>query len=230
MALGLTNALSTPLRFPLRVVPLVAVLGLGCERATSPSLLTPSWRVLDSTWIAPWDETTDSLAAYRIEVHSASGTDTLQEVLPPWPIASDSTIWGLRRLPGQADRELFHWIGAHRPLATWSLPGDVLSGFNDVMLSPSGEYLAYVGRDNEHIYAAVAARPFRASIWRSQPVSGCDCDVDLSHARWVTADSFEIAVVSTADQRGWAIFQGSVAHRQATRHYEPTEPRWHSSP
>jgi hypothetical protein len=205
-----------------------ATLLAGCEPSVGSTRDRPSWRIVDSITV-PWDESTDSLDVYRVAVRASGGADTLREVLPPWPVfVDDSTLWGLRRATDSAKRVLFRWRGPHRALSTWSLPADVLYGFEDVMISPSGQYLAYVGRENGGPYAAVVAVPGMTTLWRSEEVGGCDCDVDVSHARWVTADSFEIAVVSSANLRGWAVFRGSAAGRRGSTSYQATEPDWHA--
>lgn len=225
-ALGLT-----PIPLSRRAISCAALLaaGLGCTHRAPAAHTRLTWHVVDRAWVAPWDEMTDSVATYRVVLRTGTVADTLSEVLPPWPVViDDSTVWGLRRVPGRSARELFRWTGPRRPLAAWPLPTDVLGDFHDVMISPDGRHLAYVGLEEAGPYAAVAALPSRRRVWRSATVGGCDCDVDLSHARWVSPDSFEIAVVSTADRRGWAIFAGSAARRQAGLRFVPQEPDWHT--
>src|SRR5688500_15573972 len=101
---------------------------LACERGASPRS-PAAWQLLDSAWVAPWDEMIDSVQVYGVGVGSPGGVDTLVEVLTPLPVvADDSTIWGLRRTPGRSERELFRW---RRPnsLRAWPLPSDMLGDY-----------------------------------------------------------------------------------------------------
>jgi hypothetical protein len=203
----------------------------GIERDSSPSSQV-SWRIIDSSWVAPWDEMVDSAAVYRVAVVGPSHTDTLTDVLPPWPvIVGDSVVWGFKKIDDQSDRELFRWSIPTKRMRTLALPTDILGGYNDVMISPGARFLSYVAKeDTGGAYGVVRTLESQQLLWRGPTAAGCDCDIDLSHARWVTRDSFEIAVVSSSNGRGWAVSSGSVAARRAHLFYSPTEPDWHSSP
>lgn len=188
--------------------------------------------VVDSSWVTPWDEMTDSVAVYRVAIVGPSGADTLANILPPWPvIVGDSIVWGLRKADGQAVREIFRWSRQTKRMDTRSLPSDLLGDYHDVMISPRGEFVAYVANeDSGGAYGVVRALDSQRLLWRGPTAAGCECDIDLSHARWVTPDSFEIAVVSTSNNRGWAIAAGSAAAHQARVLYSPVEPAWHRGP
>jgi hypothetical protein len=191
-----------------------------------------AWHVVDSTWVTPWDETTDSAAVYRVAITGLAHVDTLTDILPPWPvIVGDSAVWGFRKMHGVSDRELFRWSIPEKRMLAEPLPDDVLGNYNDVMISPAGQYVAYVAKQERGgAYGVVRELQSHRTLWRGPTAAGCACDIDLSHARWVTPDSFEIAVVSTSDDRGWAISSGSAAAGRASLVYSPAEPEWHSGP
>ena len=210
----------------------IAAATAGCHVGRESDATPPiSWHIVDSAWVTPWDEVTDSAAVYRLAVVGPSRTDTLTDILPPWPvIVDDSAVWGFRKIREGTNREFFRWSVPARNIVTLALPADVLSGYNDIMISPRGRFVAYVGKeDTGGAYGVVRELESRRLLWRGPTASGCDCDVDLSHARWVTADSFEIAVVSTSNGRGWAISAGSATSGRAQLLYSPTEPDWHSA-
>src|SRR5437899_488918 len=128
----------------------VAVLSTGCrlDRVSSaaPQL---SWRIVDSSWVTPWDEMTDSAAVYRVAVFGPSRTDTLSDILPPWPVViDDSAVRGLRKVNGKSDREFFRWSTPTKRMVTQPLPSDVLGGYNDVVISPRGQFIAYVAKED----------------------------------------------------------------------------------
>jgi hypothetical protein len=208
---------------------LCVVVGVGCGPQPVATRTRATWRMLDSTWVSPWDEMTDSLKVYRLVASLHATSDTLTDVIEPWPIvADDSTLWGVRVIRATAERSLFRFTWPARTLESVKLPGDMPSNFSDISVSPTGEYLAYVAYDSSGgPFAVVKKLPAGKLLLKSPSVGGCDCDVDLNHARWVTPDSFEIALVSTADSRGWAIAAGSVGQRRLQTHFVTVEPAWH---
>ena len=209
----------------------IAIVALAChsERAKSAAARV-AWHVVDSTWVTPWDETTDSAAVYRVAITGPALADTLTDVLPPWPvIVGDSAVLGFRKMQGASDREMFRWSIPTKRMRTEPLPDDVLGDYNDVMISPGGQYVAYVAKqESSGAYGVVRDLRSHRLLWRGPTAAGCDCDIDLSHARWVSPDSFEIAVVSTSNDRGWAISSGSASAGRARLKYSATEPEWHA--
>jgi hypothetical protein len=203
-----------------------ALLALAACQSPPDAEFPVTWTVRDSTWISPWDEMLDSMPAYVVVLASRERRDTLAELLAPFPIRTDdSTIWGLRRVPGLPERELFRWRPSEG-LRAYALPTDMLGDYHEVAVSPAGEYVAYVALSDSGVHAVVRDLPSGPLIIRSGRVGGCDCDVDMNHARWVTRDSFEIAVASTADQRGWAIVSGNAKARRMHLRYVASEPAW----
>lgn len=208
----------------------IAIVSAACRGdRIAPSSARVSWRIVDRSWVSPWDESTDSAAVYRVAIIGPDRTDTLTDILPPWPvIVDDSAVWGFRKIEGQSDREFFHWSIAAKQMRALPLPRDVLGGYNDVMISPRAQFVAYVAKeDSGGAYGVVRDLESQRLVWRGPTAAGCDCDIDLSHARWVTPDSFEIAVVSTSNSRGWSISSGSATARHAHLAYSASEPEWH---
>jgi hypothetical protein len=204
----------------------------GCRTRDAGATSRVGWRVVDSSWITPWDEMTDSAVVFRVQVSDGAWADTVVGVIRPWPVVvDDSTVAGLRarKTENGARRELFR-VRRRGRATTYPLPADMLYGFTDVAVSPGGRYLAYVGSDSLAApYAVVRAFPGGPVLLHGPKASGCDCDVDLSHARWVSPDSFEVAVVNTATGEGWQIVTGNAAVRRLHVSFAGQEPDWHSS-
>jgi hypothetical protein len=175
---------------------------------------------------------TDSVVSYRVQVRDGAWADTVGGVIRPWPVViDDSTAVGLRaeKAENRARRELFR-VRRRGRITTYALPADLLYDFTDVAISPRGRCLAYVGSDSLAApYAAVRTFPGGQVLVQGPKASGCDCDVDLSHARWVGPDSFEIAVVNTATGKGWQIVAGNAAARRLHVSALAEEPDWHTS-
>src|SRR4051812_46930685 len=76
---------------------LVAFLGFAaCEPSVPAATHRISLHIVDSTWAPPWDEMDDSIAVYRVAVRLGERTDTLRDVIAPWPIVvADSALFGL---------------------------------------------------------------------------------------------------------------------------------------
>jgi hypothetical protein len=171
----------------------------------------------------------DSLAVYRVAISHGRITDTLDDVIGPWPVTiGDSVLLGLRLSRADSTRQVFE----HRPethtLLTHALPSDLYANFTDVSLSPDGRFVAYVADDDgPRAVVRVLDGPI---LLRGSVQAGCDCDVDLNHARWVTADSFEIAVVNRANERDgppWILAAGNVRSRRLSESPLSNEPTWH---
>src|ERR1700704_7139169 len=120
-------------------------------------------RVLDSTYTESWQPMEDTGTVYRIEVLSPLGADTIRNVIPPAPVlVGDTLVIGLLQLSEDSStpqRQIFKLrLGTHR-IETSPIPDDVWSSYQDVLVSPDGRYLAYVGEDttpvNPGTYAVV---------------------------------------------------------------------------
>lgn len=215
---------------------LVPVLGQACTaRPDAPSLTRRvTWHVVDTTWGPAWDAMTDSVATYRVVVEARGATDTIEHVIEPWPVVTgDSGVAGLRlrfQTGGPAgEREIFQLALPGERLRTWPVPSDVWYFYHDVAVSPDGQYVAYVGGDPGTHAVIRRLDPDRVVI-RGPVTEPCECDVDRHHARWVSADSFEVAVWGATPQGGWLLVAGRAPPGRFTLDTLPTEPRWHRQP
>ncbi|HEY7393277.1 MAG TPA: hypothetical protein VH559_00435 [Gemmatimonadaceae bacterium] len=151
-------------------------------------------------------------------------------------IAGD-TIVGLRlrRFGQEAAREWFRVALPSHDVAASPLPTDVYWDFTDVSLSPDGRHIAYVADAGKLAPQAVVRQfPAGAVVVRGPRAEGCECDVDHNHARWVSSDSFEVAVVnsaaSDANAPPWLVTVGRVNPPRQRTVGLPNEPRWHEAP
>lgn len=191
--------------------------------------------VLDSTITDSWQPMEDTGTVYRIEVVSPSGADTIRNVIPPAPIVvGDTLVLGLVQLSEDSStpqRQIFRLrLGRHR-VETQPLPDDVWQSYQDVLISPDGRYLAYVGEDtapaNPGMYAIVRDLKSGAIVVRGPGGGGCDCDEDFNHARWFPPDSFEIAVAHTNTSGNWQRLSGKASASRLHVDTLADEPDWH---
>lgn len=192
-------------------------------------------RVIDSTYTQSWQVMEDTGTVYRIEVVSPLGADTIRNVIPPAPIiVGDTLVIGLVQASEDSStpqRQIFRLrLGQHR-IETSPIPEDVWASYQDVLVSPDGRFLAYVGEDttptNPGTYAIVRDLKTGAIVVRGPGAGGCDCDEDFNHARWFAPDSFEIAVAHSNSNGGWQRVSGKAS---ASRLHVDTlrdEPDWH---
>ena len=192
-------------------------------------------RVLDSTYTQSWEPMEDTGTVYRIEVVSPLGADTIRNVIPPAPIVvGDSLVLGLLQISEDSStpaRQIFRLrLGRHR-VETSPLPEDVWSSYQDVLISPNGRYVAYVGQDttptNPGTYGIVRDLATREVVVKGPGNGGCDCDEDFNHARWFAPDSFEIAVAHTSTGSGWQRISGKASARRIHVDTLTDEPDWH---
>jgi hypothetical protein len=192
-------------------------------------------RVLDSTYTQSWELMEDTGMVYRIEVLSPLGADTVRNVIPPAPIVvEDTLVIGLLQVSEDSstpERRVFRLrLGKHR-VETSPIPEDVWSFYRDILISPNGRYIAYVGDDtttgNTGTYAIVRDLATRDVVVKGPGGGGCDCDVDLNHARWFEPDSFEIAVAHTGTESGWQRISGRASTRRIHVDTLKQEPDWH---
>jgi hypothetical protein len=191
--------------------------------------------VLDSTFTASWQAMQDTGVVYRIEIVSPAGADTIRDVIPPAPVViGDTLVLGLVQVSEDSStpqREIFRErLGQHR-IETTPIPADVWSSYEDVLISPDGRYLAYVGEDttpeNPGTYAVVRDLKSGQIVVKGPGGGGCDCDEDFNHARWFAPDSFEIAVAHTNRKAGWQRVSGKASARRMHVDTLSDEPDWH---
>ena len=192
-------------------------------------------RVLDSTLAQSWELLEDTGTVYRMEVVSPLGADTIRNVIPPAPIVvGDSLVIGLLQQSEDSstpERLVFRLrLGQHR-VETSPIPGDVWPSYQDVLISPDGRYIAYVGEDtalaNSGTYGIVRDLGTREVVIKGPGNGGCECDGDLNHARWFPPDSFEIAVAHTARNSIWQRIAGKASARRFQVDTLTVEPDWH---
>ena len=221
-----------------RVAVLVAgacavVLSGACRDAEDES--STRIRVLDSTYTQSWEPMEDTGTVYRIEVVSPLGADTIRNVIPPAPIVvGDTLVIGLVQVSEDSatpQRKIFRLrLGQHR-VETSPIPEDVWASYQDILISPNGRYIAYVGEDttpsNPGTYGTVRDLATREVVIKGPGNGGCDCDEDFNHARWFAPDSFEIAVPHTNSNSGWQRISGKASAQRIHVDTLRDEPDWH---
>jgi hypothetical protein len=192
-------------------------------------------RVIDSTYTESWQPMEDTGTVYRIEVISPLGADTIRNVIPPAPVlVGDTLVIGLLQFSEDSStpqRQIFRLrLGTHR-VETSPLPDDVWSSYQDVLVSPDGRYLAYVGEDttpaNPGTYGIVRELKTGSIVMKGPGGGGCDCDEDFNHARWFAPDSFEIAVAHSNTSGGWQRLSGKASASRIHVDTLSDEPDWH---
>src|SRR5256714_2838487 len=190
--------------------------GGGDERASTRI------QVIDSAYTESWEPMEDTGTVYRIAVISPLGADTIRNVIPPAPvIVGDTLVIGLMQVSEDSstpERQIFRArLGQHR-IETKPMPADVWASYQDVLVSPDGRYIAYVGEDstpeNPGTYAVVRNLANGEIMAKGPGGGGCDCDEDFNHARWFPPDSFEIAVAHTNTKGGWERISGKASARR----------------
>jgi hypothetical protein len=191
--------------------------------------------VIDSTYTTSWQPMEDTGTVYRIEVVSPLGNDTIRNVIPPAPIiVGDTLVIGLVQASEDSStpqRQIFRLrLGRHQ-VETAPIPDDVWPSYQDVLVSPDGRFLAYVGEDttpaNPGTYAIVRDLASGRIVVRGPGGGGCDCDEDFNHARWFPPDSFEIAVGHNNSGGGWQRFSGKASIARVHVDTLADEPDWH---
>jgi hypothetical protein len=192
-------------------------------------------QVIDSAYAQSWEPVEDTGTVYRIAVVSRLGTDTVRNVVPPAPIiVGDSLVIGLVQASEDSStpqRQIFRLrLGQHR-VETSPLPDDVWLSYQDVLVSPDGRYIAYVGEDttpaNPGTYGIVRDLRSGSIVVKGPGGGGCDCDDDYNHARWFAPDSFEIAVAHRNTNGGWQRFSGKASASRVHVDTLSDEPDWH---
>ncbi len=192
-------------------------------------------QVIDSSYTESWEPMEDTGTVYRIGIYSPLGADTVRNVIPPAPIVvGDTLVIGLLQLSEDSStpqRQIFRLrLGRHR-VETSLLPDDVWPSYQDVLISPDGRYLAYVGEDttpaNPGTYGIVRDLRTGTIVVKGPGGGGCDCDEDYNHARWFPPDSFEIAVAHNNSGGGWQRFSGKASASRVHVDTLTDEPDWH---
>lgn len=213
----------------------VVALSGACGRDNSDDGSHVRIRVLDSAYTQSWEAMQDTGTVYRIEVISPVGADTIRNVVPPEPIAiGDTLVIGLMQVAEDSslpERLIFRLRLGKHVVETQPLPADVWESYQDVLISPDGRYVAYVGEDttpaNPGTYGIVRDLKSGEVVAKGPGGGGCDCDDDLNHARWFPPDSFEIAVSHANTNAGWQRLSGSVRTRRIHVDTLSDEPDWH---
>ena len=221
-------------RVILLLIGAAAVLAAGaCEQNGEDESRTRI-NVLDSAFTQSWQTMEDTGVVYRIEVVSPSGADTIRDVIPPAPVVvGDTLVIGLVQVSEDSSapqRQIFRArLGQHR-IETKPIPADVWSSYEDILVSPDGRYIAYVGEDttpeNPGTYAVVRNFATGEIVSKGPGGGGCDCDEDFNHARWFPPDSFEIAVAHTNTKAGWERISGKASAGRMHVDTLPDEPDW----
>jgi hypothetical protein len=205
----------------------------ACDREDERS--STRVNVIDSSYTTSWQPMEDTGTVYRIEVVSPLGADTIRDVIPPAPIVvGDTLVMGLVQASEDSStptREIFRLrLGKHQ-VQTTPIPNDVWPSYQDVLISPDGRYLAYVGEDttpaNPGTYAIVRDLASGRIVVRGPGGGGCDCDEDFNHARWFPPDSFEIAVSHANSNGTWQRFSGKASLSRVHVDTLTDEPDWH---
>lgn len=192
-------------------------------------------RILDSTYAQSWEPMEDTGTVYRIEVRSPLGADTIRNVIAPAPVVvGDSLVIGLVQASEDSStprRQIFRLrLGQHQ-VETSPLPPDVWGSYQDVLVSPDGRYIAYVGEDttpeSTGTYGIVRNLTTREVVVKGPGGGGCDCDEDFNYARWFAPDSFEIAVAHTSTGSAWQRISGRASTRRIHVDTLRQEPEWH---
>jgi hypothetical protein len=224
---------SKPSRIVVGVIVCAAIAAGACGRGEEESRTRIN--VLDSTFTQSWQTMQDTGVVYRIEVVSPAGADTIRDVIPPAPvIIGDTLVLGLVQVSEDSStpqRQIFRERLQQHRIETTPIPADVWPSYEDLLISPDGRYLAYVGEDttpeNPGTYAVVRDLRSGAVLIKGPGGGGCDCDEDFNHARWFAPDSFEIAVAHTNRKAGWQRVSGRVSTKRIHVDTLADEPDWH---
>jgi hypothetical protein len=222
-------------RVVLLLIAAAALMAAGaCDRNGEDDSRTRI-NVLDSAFTESWQTMQDTGIVYRIEVISPLGADTIRNVIPPAPVVvGDTLVIGLMQVSEDSStpqRQIFRArLGRHR-IETQPMPVDVWPSYQDVLVSPDGRYIAYVGEDttpeNPGTYAVVRSLTNGEIVAKGPGGGGCDCDEDFNHARWFPPDSFEIAVAHTNTKGGWQRVSGKASAGRIHVDSLTDEPDWH---
>lgn len=183
---------------------------MACARQQPVVADQPTFRTIDSAWTKKsWGD--EGLWIYRVEVRRGGRADTIPNIIDPQPfVAANDRVAGLQLVPkdtGESGRSIFIYSAADRKMRTWPVPDDVWYLYYDVMISPDARYVAYVANGWFPIVREIATNSI--VLRDTTEGGGCECDSDRNHARWVNADSVEIAVAHhIKEPEGWLLLAG----------------------
>jgi len=184
------------------------------------------WRAVDSAIVAPWNEMGDPMFAFAVEVRVGGRVDTLANVIEPSTIAANDSVLSavaVREENGESKRDIV--VVTSAGTRRTPVPNDALSIFHDLTVSPDGGFLAYVALGNAAVIYDLSTRQ---AVYTSASAIQCDCDVDRNHARWVAADSAEIALDNAQGAAGgWLLVAVRLRPVRASVQAVSTEPNFH---
>ncbi|HEU0015330.1 MAG TPA: hypothetical protein VFQ45_16700 [Longimicrobium sp.] len=208
-----------------RLAPAVVLGVMGCAGGDAAPGGPARVVATDSAWAVSWNPVEDRARVYTVELRARGRVREVTGVVEPLPVlVGDSAMAGVLVRGREAQRHLFR-MHARRGLRTWPVPGDAWPLFRDVAISPGGRQVAYVGGDT-HFAAIVRDVESGRLVVRGPPMQPCECDVDRNHARWVDADSFEIAADGLGGGR-WLLVAGRASARRFRLDTLAAEPGWH---
>ena len=184
--------------------------------------------VVDSVRRKAWWSNDDSMFAYLFEIRTTAARDTVRDVIAPLPkIAGDTVVIGLTvDDTAEHGRSIFVFDARRRRVQHEPFPSDAWPGLTDFSISPDGEHLLYTTWVSHPMgeVAVIRRRPSGEIVVTGPRWPLCECDSDLHHARWVTADSFEIA---SGAMGVWERVSGSISRHSLHRDTLRAEPQWH---
>lgn len=206
---------------PNRVL-ILAVLAISCSPTPLPRLT--GWRLVPS----PDSQISldgDPLPTSDLVIFTTVDTQIIHAVLGPPVQIGDTTLVGLRVYPASHEKAVWAVTPSRGRSTVVALPKDAWPFFHDVSVSPSGAYLLYLAAVRDKEWARIVELSTRKVVRDGPSAPSCDCDVDLHHARWVTADTFQLA--TRLDTLRWTRVTGSVTTGIVTTDTLPVEPQWH---
>ena len=192
-----------------------------------PAIQPLTLRIIDSSTAGESCED-EGIEVWRVEVRSPRRTDTLANVVQPWPVALDTAVDGVAAAPDGCTRRLFQYSAHTGRVSFYKLPSEMWHYFWDVTVSPDGRHILYLAMDSVGRESAVVRRwPAGPVVVRGPVRDGCDCDVDRHHAHWVTPDSFELATQIGRDNPFERVSGSVRARRVHVDTLNTVEEYWH---
>ena len=185
--------------------------------------------VVDSVRDRAWWSVNDSMFTYLFEVRTTVAVDTVLGVIEPLPTSSgDTLVIGLAVDTATHGRMIFIYDVRRRRTEHEALPSDAWGGLRDFSISPDGEHLLYITWVSGPVGEVAIVRHRRSGeiVLRGPRWSLCECDSDVHHARWVTADSFEIAT-GAIDAPGLERLSGSLSRGSVHTDTVSADHKWH---
>ncbi|HWK89752.1 MAG TPA: hypothetical protein VNP72_07145 [Longimicrobium sp.] len=210
------------------IAAVVACVGLlGCSSGEQGDEKEPArWVAVDSSFALSWNPLENGVRVYRVELRARDRVRGINGVVSPMPVlVGDSLLTGIQIQGRSAARFIFRVHARSGRRSFLPVPSDVWPLFHDVAISPDGRHVAYVGGDLG-FSAIVREVESGRLVVRGPALPGCGCTTDRSHARWVDADSFEVAVHGLGDAPGWQLVAGRASARRFRADTLASEPDW----